>query len=178
MIRPEAAPVYDKVDLKLGIKSSLRSVKPTLALLYLMWKDMGYPSEVEYAIAQGNGIVLRADIENHLYQNLQTITPTVTREEFHSRINENLMLKAQLEPLLVAFELVWKVAKIRFADGRPNSSERTGGARFPKKIWFTTNMDLFDAICTSDTAYESVLFSWLGFNTQVDAKRKRCSFML
>lgn len=51
MIRPEAAPVYDKVDLKLGIKSSLRSVKPTLALLYLMWKDMGYPSEVEYAIA-------------------------------------------------------------------------------------------------------------------------------
>lgn len=173
MIRPEAAPVYDKVDLKLGIKSSLRSVKPTLALLYLMWKDMGYPSEVEYAIAQGNGIVLRADIENHLYQNLQTITPTVTREEFHSRINENLMLKAQLEPLLVAFELVWKVAKIRFADGRPNSSERTGGARFPKKIWFTTNMDLFDAICTSDTAYESVLFSWLGFNTQVDAEKEK-----
>lgn len=173
MIRPEAAPVYDKVDLKLGIKSSLRSVKPTLALLYLMWKDMGYPSEVEYATAQGNGIVLRDDIENSLYQNIQTIIPTVTREEFHSRINENLMLKAQLEPLLVAFELVWKVAKIRFADGRPNSSERTGGARFPKKIWFTTNMDLFDAICTSDTAYESVLFSWLGFNTQINADKEK-----
>lgn len=173
MIRPEAAPVYDKVDLKLGIKSSLRSVKPTLALLYLMWKDMGYPSEVEYATAQGNGIVLRDDIENSLYQNIQTIIPTVTREEFHSRINENLMLKAQLGPLLVAFELVWKVAKIRFADGRPNSSERTGGARFPKKIWFTTNMDLFDAICTSDTAYESVLFSWLGFNTQINADKEK-----
>lgn len=62
MIRPESAPVYDKVDLKLGIKSSLRSVKPTLALLYLMWKGTGYPSEMEYATAQGNGIVLRADI--------------------------------------------------------------------------------------------------------------------
>lgn len=36
MIRPESAPVYDQVDLKLGIKSSLPSVKPTLALLFLM----------------------------------------------------------------------------------------------------------------------------------------------
>ena len=173
MIRPESAPVYDKVDLKLGIKSSLRSVKPTLALLYLMWKGTGYPSEMEYATAQGNGIVLRADIENALYQSLQVIAPAITRDEFHGRINENLMLKAQLEPLLVAFELVWKVAKIRFSDGRPNSAERTGGARFPKKVWFTTNMDLLDAVCASDTAYESILFSWLGFNTPADTEKEK-----
>lgn len=45
MIRPESAPVYDPIDLKLGIKSSLPSVKPTLALLFLMWHEMGRPSE-------------------------------------------------------------------------------------------------------------------------------------
>ena len=56
MIRPESAPVYDQVDLKLGIKSSLPSVKPTLALLFLMWREMGRPSELEYATAQGEQI--------------------------------------------------------------------------------------------------------------------------
>ena len=45
MIRPESAPVYDQVDLKLGIKSSLPSVKPTLALLFLMWREMGRPCD-------------------------------------------------------------------------------------------------------------------------------------
>lgn len=150
MIRPESAPVYDQIDLKLGIKSSLPSVKPTLALLFLMWREMGRPSELEYATAQGNAIVLRTDIEEALYQRLQEVSDGVTLEQFRDKVNNNLMLKAQLEALLVAFELVWKVAKIRFSDGRPNSAERTGGSRFPKKVWFTLNK-----IATGSFCYDS-----------------------
>ena len=82
MIRPESAPVYDQIDLKLGIKSSLPSVKPTLALLFLMWREMGRPSELEYATAQGNAIVLRTDIEEALYQRLQEVSDGVTLEQF------------------------------------------------------------------------------------------------
>ena len=172
MIRPESAPVYDQIDLKLGIKSSLPSVKPTLALLFLMWREMGRPSELEYAAAQGNAIVLRTDIEEVLYQRLQEVSDGVTLEQFRDKVNNNLMLKAQLEALLVAFELVWKVAKIRFSDGRPNSAERTGGSRFPKKVWFTLNMDLLDAVCGDDADYIKVFFSWLGFDLNADNEKE------
>lgn len=172
MIRPESAPVYDQIDLKLGIKSSLPSVKPTLALLFLMWREMGRPSELEYATAQGNAIVLRTDIEEALYQRLQEFSDGVTLEQFRDKVNSNLMLKAQLEALLVAFELVWKVAKIRFSDGRPNSAERTGGSRFPKKVWFTLNMDLLDTVCGNDTDYIKVFFSWLGFDLNADNEKE------
>ena len=173
MIRPESAPVYEQVDLKLGIKSSLPSVKPTLALLFLMWREMGRPSELEYATAQGDAIVLRTDIEEALYQRLHEISDGVTLEQFRDKTNNNLMFKAQLEALLVAFELVWKVAKIRFSDGRPNSAERTGGSRFPKKVWFTLNMDLLDAVCGDDADYLKVFFSWLGFDLNADNEKER-----
>lgn len=173
MIRPESAPVYEQVDLKLGIKSSLPSVKPTLALLFLMWREMGRPSELEYATAQGDTIVLRTDIEEALYQRLHEISDGVTLEQFRDKTNNNLMFKAQLEALLVAFELVWKVAKIRFSDGRPNSAERTGGSRFPKKVWFTLNMDLLDAVCGDDADYLKVFFSWLGFDLNADNEKER-----
>ena len=172
MIRPESAPVYDPIDLKLGIKSSLPSVKPTLALLFLMWHEMGRPSELEYATAQGNTIVLRTDIEETLYQRLHEISDGVTLEHFRDKVNNNLMFKAQLEALLVAFELVWKVAKIRFSDGRPNSAERTGGSRFPKKVWFTLNMDLLDAVCGDDADYIKIFFSWLGFELNADNEKE------
>ena len=172
MIRPESAPVYDPIDLKLGIKSSLPSVKPTLALLFLMWHEMGRPSELEYATAQGNTIVLRTDIEEALYQRLHEISDGVTLEQFRDKTNNNLMFKAQLEALLVAFELVWKVAKIRFSDGRPNSAERTGGSRFPKKVWFTLNMDLLDAVCGDDADYIKIFFSWLGFDLNADNEKE------
>ena len=172
MIRPESAPVYDQIDLKLGIKSSLPSVKPTLALLFLMWREMGRPSELEYAVAQGNAIVLRTDIEEALYQRLQEVSDGVTLEQFRDKVNNNLMLKAQLEALLVAFELVWKVAKIRFSDGKPNSAERTGGSRFPKKVWFTLNVDLLDAVCGDDADYIKVFFSWLGFYLNADNEKE------
>lgn len=172
MIRPESAPVYDPIDLKLGIKSSLPSVKPTLALLFLMWHEMGRPSELEYATVQGNTIVLRTDIEETLYQRLHEISDGVTLEQFRDKVNNNLMFKAQLEALLVAFELVWKVAKIRFSDGRPNSAERTGGSRFPKKVWFTLNMDLLDAVCGDDADYIKIFFSWLGFDLNADNEKE------
>lgn len=173
MIRPESAPVYDQIDLKLGIKSSLPSVKPTLALLFLMWRELGRPSELEYACTQGTTIVLHPDIEAKLYQKLREFTEEVSLEQFRDRVNNNLMLKAQLEALLVAFELVWKVAKIRFSDGKPNSAERTGGSRFPKKVWFSLNMDLLDAVCGNNSEYNKVFFSWLGFDLETNAEAEK-----
>ena len=173
MIRPESAPVYDQIDLKLGIKSSLPSVRSTLALLFLMWQVMDKPSELEYATAQENSIVMQKDIEDKLYMKLQEISSDVTLKQFRDKVNKNLMFTAQLEALLVAFELVWKVAKIRFSDGKPNSAERTGGSRFPKKVWFTLNMDLLDTVCGNDDDYIKIFFSWIGFDLNIVTEKEK-----
>lgn len=76
------------------------------------------------------------------------------------------MFKSQLEALIVAFELVWKIAKIRFVDdNKPSSAERTGGKRYPKRLWFTVNMDLIDLLFESAPKdYTRVLLRWLGVN--------------
>ena len=38
-----------------------------------------------------------------------------------------------MEALIVAFELVWKLAKVSFVDSsKAASAERTGGIRYPK----------------------------------------------
>ncbi len=173
MIRPQNALAYEDIDLKLGIKSSLPSVRPTLALLFLMWRETGRPSEMEYAVSNGNTITMKPEIENALIEKLHSFDGTVSIERFREIINSNLMFKSQLEALLVAFELVWKLAKIRFSDGRSNSAERTGGARFPKKLWFTTNMDLLDFVCGSDADYEKIFFSWLGFRFDVNTEKEQ-----
>ena len=169
MIRPNPAPVYDPIDLKLGIKSSLPSVKPTLALLFIMWEQTGQPAELEYCDQSGNGLVLKTDIESAILAEAQRLNETITAEQLHAVVCDNLMLKSQLEALIVAFELVWKVAKIRFVGNRGNGAERTGGTRYPKKLWFTSNMDLLDSVmCSNRDAYEKTLFSWLGLDMTAD----------
>ena len=50
--------ISNKVELKLGIKSSLPKVKQTLALLYLLWKANGQLSTYDYA-AQTNDEKIR-----------------------------------------------------------------------------------------------------------------------
>ena len=172
MIRPEVAPIYDEIDLKLGIKSSLPAVKPTLALLILMWREMGRPSELEYSVASGNEIALRTDIMDVLFDKATQVVPGVNRASFETLVASNLMLKSQLEALIVAFELIWKVAKIRFTDGKPNSAERTGGARYTKKIWFTTNMDILDLVLSNDSDFDSILYSWLGCKITIDTEKE------
>lgn len=172
MIRPEAAKIYDEIDLKLGIKSSLPSVKSTLSLLITLWRAMGKPSEMEYSVTNGDEIMLKPEISNALYENVCAVLPGITRDDFNEVIASNLMLKSQLEALIVAFELVWKVAKIRFTDGRPNSAERTGGARYPKKVWFSSNMDIIDLVLGDDSEYDRILFSWLGFSVSGDPAKE------
>jgi len=50
--------------------------------------------------------------------------------EFTDIVNQNQMFKSQIEALIVAFELIWKIAKISYDDkSRPYSAERTGKKR-------------------------------------------------
>lgn len=168
MERPNNVPQYDDVDLKLGIKSSLPNVKETLALFLLMWRSCGKASVLDYCVSDGNNL----KVEPTLLGNLHTAVRNVSSEEecsfeqLDALIANNQMFKSQLEALIVAFELVWKIAKIRFVDdNKPSSAERTGGKRYPKRLWFTVNMDLIDLLFESAPKdYTRVLLRWLGVN--------------
>jgi len=85
-------------------------------------------------------------------------------------INENQLFKSQMEALIVAFELVWKLAKVSFVDeGKAASAERTGGTRYPKKLLYTVNADIIHSLIESNhDAYIRVLMSWVGFNINTD----------
>ena len=49
MNTPDNLLVYDELDLKLGIKSSLPHIKSTLALVVLLWECADHPAELIYS---------------------------------------------------------------------------------------------------------------------------------
>ena len=60
--RPENMSVYDELDLKLGIKSSLPHVKNTLALAILLWEAAGRPAELVYSKQDGDNIIITDEL--------------------------------------------------------------------------------------------------------------------
>lgn len=75
-----------------------------------------------------------------------------------------------MEALIVAFELVWKLAKVSFVDQtRAASAERTGGKRYPKKLLYTLNADIINCLIESNkAAYTRILLSWIGIDINID----------
>ena len=168
MNRPENIKEYSDIDLKLGIKSSLPNVKKTLGLIILLWKCSNKPAELIYSEEDNNQIKINSDLINLIKKHLITYFPrnTIDFEQLINIINENNIFKSQLESLIVAFELIWKIAKISFLDENlPTSKERTGGVRYPKKLNFTLYADIVDCTIESNyVEYLKVLLVWIGYN--------------
>lgn len=172
MNRPDTILAYDDMDLKLGIKSSLPHVKSTLALAVLLWECSDHPAELIYSLSNGDKIVLTDEIEQWLIDYLSEICEEeqIDFDALISGVNQNQLFKSQMEALIVAFELVWKLAKVNFVDEtKPASAERTGGVRYPKKLTFSVNADIIHSVISgNENAYIRVLMSWIGFNVAVD----------
>lgn len=172
MNRPDTILAYDEMDLKLGIKSSLPHVKSTLALAVLLWECSDHPAELTYSVSDGDKIVLAEEIEQWFIDYLSEICEEeqIDFDALISGVNQNQLFKSQMEALIVAFELVWKLAKVNFVDEtKPASAERTGGVRYPKKLTFSVNADIIHSVISgNENAYIRVLMSWIGFNVAVD----------
>lgn len=172
MNRPDTILAYDEMDLKLGIKSSLPHVKSTLALAVLLWECSDHPAELTYSVSNGDKIVLTEEIEQWLIDYLSEIREEeqIDFDALISGVNQNQLFKSQMEALIVAFELVWKLAKVNFVDEtKPASAERTGGVRYPKKLSFSVNADIIHSVISgNENAYIRVLMSWIGFDVAVD----------
>ena len=158
--------------MKLGIKSSLPHVKGTIALAILLWECADRPAELTYSQQNGDSIVLTDELDQWLVDALSEICQEeqIGLEALIAGINENQLFKSQMEALIVAFELVWKLAKVSFVEeGKAASAERTGGTRYPKKLLYTVNADIIHSLIESNyDAYIRVLLSWIGFNLNAD----------
>jgi hypothetical protein len=173
MLKPDNMVKYPDVDLKLGIKSSLPSVKATLAMLLMLWRASNSPAELTYSKAAGDSIEVADDVAERLIEKYRPLYSGsgISDEQFLERVNDNQLFKSQLESLIVAFELVWRVAKVKFVGNMAASFERTGGKRYPKTLLFTKNVDIIDTLLSSDDEqYSKVLLAWVGFNAAPQSK--------
>lgn len=172
MNRPEGMVLYDELDLKLGIKSSLPHVKSTLALAILFWECADRPAELIYSKQENMNIVINDELVKWVKDKLAELfdEEKIDFSDVILTINNNQLFKSQMEALIVAFELIWKIAKVNFVDeSKPASSERTGGTRYPKKLSYSINADIIHCVIEGNPeAYYRVLLSWIGVNVNVD----------
>ena len=175
--RPENISVYNEMDFKLGIKSSLPHVKSTLALAILLWEAADRSAELIYSKKDGNNIIITDELAEKFADYCREIcaADNITTDTISSTINGNQLFKSQMEALIVAFELVWKLAKVDFVDvNMPASSERTGGKRYPKKLNYTVHADIIHNLISSDKdAYCRVLMAWAGFQVDIDSEKEK-----
>ena len=142
MSYPKQKFVNSEIDLKLGIKSSLPNATQAIVLSYLIWRAGEKESKISYSTKKGDGIVLRDDLFVKISDLLHNKLDSFDKELFNRQISENPLFKAQIEALIVGFELVWKLSRFQFVDGSSFSSERTGGKRFEKIIFYTSKIDI------------------------------------
>lgn len=174
MNRPDNMSIYNELDLKLGIKSSLPHVKSAVALVLLFWECSIKSAELQYSMQSGDKIVIDPNLKTTIKNKLMPICKKdgINIDTVIDAINGNALFKSQMESLIVAFELIWKLAKISFVDQNKNASaERTGGLRYPKKLIYTVNADIIDTLIENDwDAYVRILILWIGVDINYDKK--------
>ena len=174
---PENLKIDNPRNLKLGIKSSFSKIKSPLALIYFLWKSNGRPFEILFSkeVKENNDTIkieISDAIKKKLYLYLESKNFSGFSEE---KLNKNLLFKAQIESLVVVFELIYKLASFSFQNtSYAFSEERTGKSRYNKIIRYTSNIDLFENFIEEDiNFYEKLLFEWLLEENTKNPKEKR-----
>ncbi|WP_413406691.1 AAA family ATPase [Paenibacillus amylolyticus] len=172
MTTPESLQEHRDIDLKLGIKSSLSEVRETISLTFLLWRSSGRVADLQYSQSNGDDLQIKDEIAELLKGLLRSTYTSigVSDDDFISKINENQLFKSQIEALIVAFELIWRLAKVSFVEQRSFSAERRGGIRYEKQLTFTKNMDLIDLlVAENQDTYMPILLKWAtGFEIEIE----------
>ena len=155
----------EAIDPKLAVGSSLPNPKGLLAIvlaLYLVNEEKDY---LDYSDKSGSTIILKPSLITLLKAFFNGITG-YSDTEIDSLASANPLVEMQIEPLQVPLQLFWKIAKINILGTDSSSGERTGGVRFPKELFFTTNMDILKNVISSENGDitntgKELIYSWL-----------------
>ncbi|WP_420780583.1 AAA family ATPase [Streptococcus canis] len=163
---------YSPIDLKLGIKSSMPNARQAVALLLLLGLISSNRYELSYSTESNGAIEISDDVFELLCSKVGDILSdnNISLDDFRNIVNSNQLFKSQIEALIVMFELCYEFARFTFNDSKKTfSAERTGGVRFAKTIYFTSNIDYVELLCAqNEINFYSVLLHWLGLPVAKD----------
>ncbi len=157
----------NELNLRHGIKSSLGEIKELFSLTFALYLASNKIATSSYS-KEVNQPNTKIEINDQLFNKLELFFGNLVTNtgSFKSKINENPLFKAQMEPLQVTLELFWKLCKVDFIQNYPSSHERTGGKRFDKKITFSSNAILLENLLIENDGsisqnLKDVLFNWI-----------------
>ncbi len=152
---PEGIKQRENIELKLGIKSSLPGIRVAVATLYVFFLVNGKKSSCLYSEEKGGKIVLSDEMKQKIKD--------VFGEEIIPKIETSPLFEKQFEPIYVFMALVYSLGIIEFDSRSSAASERKNGIRYDKKIIFSANMIILDAIVSSqgEKGIKDFVIKWL-----------------
>ena len=160
----------DSIDPKLAVGSSLPNPKGLFSIVFALYLVNDEKDHLDFSIKNGSGINLKPSFIPMLKSFFSGING-YSDAEIESLETDNPLLAMQIEPLQVPLQLFWKIAKINIVGTDSSSGERTGGVRFPKELFFTTNIDIVKYSISDENDMISnnskeLIYSWL-FNKSI-----------
>ena len=155
MSYPKQIKARKKIDALTGVKSSLDQIRSVIALVYLLYVANGRKASVRYSISEGSKVKIAPEL-------LIAIEEVLGRNDLGATINGNPLITNQYEPLYVGVTLLLKLGYLKM-EGKQNTAERTGGARYPKQLYFANNTFVLDLILQGfpEVIRKQSLFEWL-----------------
>lgn len=165
MVAPTPMREYKPLDPRLVTKTALPTPKETVALALILWFVNDKPDSVEYGREVGHaddGGIIDDGVINAVLDYASVHDIELEDIDIASYLEGNGLLKSQMEALNAAFELVWHLGTVSFADKSGRANEREGGKRLRKKICFSSNADLIDVLFEENpVAFARVLMDWI-----------------
>lgn len=164
MVMPSEFRQQKAINARLVTKTSFPDPKKAIGLMLLLWHSAAKPGEIEYGVVVDGGLVFDDSQLDELAEFVErNVESAPSRSDIGRWVADSPLLKAQMESLNAAFELIWHLGSFSFTDDNLNrTAERKGGKRFPKKITFTCNLDVMDACVERDMSqYVAVMLNWI-----------------
>ena len=142
---PKSIEPQKELDNRLGIKSSLNKLSSMIALSYILYCINSKKATIDYSKELDNqgtkSLVLKTELEQSILQQYE-ISPQI--------LNDNPLLKSQLEAIKVGLSIMFKLGVIKYIDfPNTDTKERTGRERYRKRITFSTNINILDLYISS-----------------------------
>ena len=165
MSLPNPMTEREQIDPKLAVGSSLTDPKGLLAIVLALYLVNDEKDSLDYSNKNGNSIRLKPTLVDSLKMYFNGVTG-YNNEDIDSLALDNPLVEMQIEPLQVPLQLYWKISKINILGSDSSSGERTGGVRFKKQLWFTTNMDHLKNIVSDENGVvtnigKELIYNWM-----------------